>query len=215
MQVSDTARCALAMVMTLAATSVAAPDEAGTVDPQQWLSARGVTGAPLDPGVEGCVEHDVGTSRERALLCDEVVEASGKNTKNPVYRVVTHRVVLVVRAHKIVPVLDVETTIQVLDGPPPSIGRAGVRKHDAILALDLTIASDGLSATVGDKTDPTWNVHESCNDTRVDTPRDRGMAEWMAFDHELIRRLCNGRGTYVWKHDRFELVPRKIGPKHP
>jgi hypothetical protein len=208
--------CALGAVMTFASTSVAAP--AVTVeDPRQWLSAQGVTDAPLAPwGVDGCIERVVGTSRERALLCDEVVSATGANPDNPVYRVVTHGVVLVVRARKIVVLLDVETAIQVLDGPAPSMGRDGGWKNDAILALDLTIAADGMSATVGDTTDPKWHLRQSCKDTRVYTPtqddRDRGRAEWMAFDNEWIRRLCNGRGTYVWRDDRF--VPRKTGPRH-
>lgn len=199
-------RCALVLLMTtFVATASAAP--APVDDVQAWLAARGVTASPLEPwGVGNCVEQDVGKRHERALVCEEVVDASAGSRDNPVYRVVTHRVALVVRARKIVPVLDVETTIQVLDAIPRRIGKGGVQ-HDAILALSVTIAGDGMSATVGDNTDPAWESRESCKDVHVYKPtkedRDNGMVEWNTFDNGLLRRLCSRRGTYVWKGDRF------------
>ncbi|MGE5181372.1 MAG: hypothetical protein ACM31C_04900 [Acidobacteriota bacterium] len=194
-------RLALAVaVTTLAGTAAAAP-----ADPRAWLAARGVTAPPLAPwGVAGCVEQVVGAAHERALSCDEVVEVTAGSRDAPVYRVVTHHVVLVVRAKQLVPVLDVETTLQALDGPPPALGRDGVWTHEAILALDLTIAADGMSATLADKTDPAWRQHESCK-----RPPVRGADAWAAFDNQWLRQLCSRRGTYVWKAGRFVPAARR------
>ena len=125
-----------AVAMT-AAVLVACPTAANAeqVDfAREWFRARGVKGPK---NLTDCIELVVGTSREQALVCDE--SHAGPATKKYTHGLVTQRrVVRVVRAAKIVSVLDVETS------------RADVSWSLPELALELRIADDGMSAVTID-----------------------------------------------------------------
>jgi hypothetical protein len=175
----------------------------------EWLSPRGATGS-LDRfgNVWGCVEIVVGTAREPALVCDEAQEPSRGKDETSVYRVVTHRVAFVVRAHKIVTVLDVEWRLEALDAPHPGPGRSS----PAIIELQLTIAPDGMSATLEDAR---ADMMDACpaEIPSARTPQKQGekgeLDAWRAFDDELERRMCNARGGFIWKAGRFVRAPRR------
>lgn len=167
-------------VLTAFARAAAAEEP---VDAEQWLRARHVQGE-IDPSRApfGCREVLVGKPRETALLCTEVEEVSAGSKDEPVYRVITHQTLTIVRASTAITVLDAETTLQSFDANPGM---------PAILALALHIAPDGLSATIA----PT--DRDICKNLRA------GKDAWERFDFEIERRMCKARGTYAWRNGRF------------
>ncbi len=145
------------------------------VDLEKWLRARGVMGE-IDPLRQpfGCRELVVGKAREAALACVEIEEVSSGGGEYPIVLVVTHQTVNVVRAGKVVVVLDASTRLEPFDGLP------GLR---ALLELQLRLAPDGMSATL-----------------EADCQARRGAG----FEADLERRMCDARGSYMWAHGRFE-----------
>jgi hypothetical protein len=142
----------------------------------------------------------VGAAREDALRCTDAVEV-GEGGENDlwVYRMVEHEIVRVVRAGKVVDILDVATSIHSVDAPPPPPGR----ESRGFVNLELDVASDGMSATVValDPKVDCQRVHESPPEPEADyAAMARG---WDKFDNKWITRICNGRGTFVWKGRRF------------
>jgi hypothetical protein len=175
----------VAPIILVAAFAVTAAADDEPIDAQKWLSARGVEGE-IDPvrSPFGCSEIAVGKPRERALLCVEVEETIAGTEAEPVYRVITHQTLTVVRASTAITVLDAETALQALDanpGMPPLIGAT------------LRIAPDGLSAKIEMKSPDTCK--------HLTTPKD----PWERFDFDVRRRMCGARGTYAWKNGRFRL----------
>lgn len=151
-------------------------------DPNQWFVSKGVSqpgGQFGDSG--GCVELVVGPAREDALLCDEMEEFRCEH--GPACWVFTRSIVRVVRAGKIVPVLDVKTQVLGFDtGPPPFV------------EVRLTIAANGMSVTVADSPEQRT---DSCKGAGMDADRNYLAAR---------RRVCRSRGAFRWKHNRFERV---------
>lgn len=176
-------------------------DEAELVDPAEWLRAHGAKEGSLDKFnyASGCVSIVVGAAREAALLCTDIEDVSAGDDQNPVYRVVSHQIVRVVRAGKVVAVLDVRTRLEPLDGPVPPPGQP----WHGIVDLELAIAPDGMSARV-DSVDPATKC-QARDALRGTTDKEYAREDraWIMFDDEWITRICNGRGRYIWKSGRF------------
>jgi hypothetical protein len=151
-----------------------------------------------DSGTPNCIKVVVGSAREKGTLCDEFHESLWR---------VTHQYVRVVRAGKSVRVLDVPTKIEGFD--------------NGILMLQqrLRIATDGMSAGTVDVTStdrptmgpampgrryPRHGLVDSC-DHRPD-PKDDERVYGAPSYNEARRPFCEGRGSYRWSGDRFELV---------
>jgi hypothetical protein len=171
------------------------------IDPREWFEAHGAKGS-LDAYANswGCASIAVGAAREDALRCTDAVEV-GEGGENDlwVYRMVEHEIVRVVRAGKVVDILDVATSIHSVDAPPPPPGR----ESRGFVNLELDVASDGMSATVValDPKVDCQRVHESPPEPEADyAAMARG---WDKFDNKWITRICNGRGAFVWKGRRF------------
>jgi len=177
-------------------------DEAELIDPVKWFSAHGAKQESLDKfdGSYGCVSIIVGAARESALLCTDIEETSRGHDDTLVYRVVTHQIVRVVRAGKVVTVLDVRTRLESLDGAAPRPGEP----PQGIVDLKLSITPDGLSATV-DALDPEADCQARDAVPVVKAEGEDAAQEraWAAFDREWETRICNGRGSYIWKGRRF------------
>lgn len=152
------------------------------MDPNQWFSSRGVSGPTGEFGDSGgCVELVVGTAREHALLCDEMEEF--RCDQGPACWVFTHSIVRVVRAGKIVPVLDVKTQVLGFDtGPPPFV------------EVRLSVAANGMSATISDSPEERT---DDCKGVGIDADKNYLAAR---------RRVCVSRGAFRWKRDRFVRV---------
>jgi len=117
------------------------------------------------------------------LLCDETREGGGEPPPGP--WVETHRVVRVVRAGKIVSVLDVTTMVQGFDSGHPR------------LKLQLTFSADGMSATLEDR-----GVLQGRSGGTEEVDPSEGCKT--GTGGEFLRRLCKGRGAFQWKAGRFE-----------
>lgn len=139
---------------------------------------------------QNCVELVVGTAREEAVLCDEIVVDG--------YWRVTDQVVRVVRARKSVPVLDVLTKIE------------GGDSGAIWLEQRVRIASNGLSATVdgvpitdvapaGRQSDQP-GPFEDCNHA---SDWKGSVIEGVPRYRDLRRRSCNALGAYKWNGRRF------------
>jgi hypothetical protein len=194
-----------------------APADAGTreeealapaddwIEAREWLAAHGAKG-DLEPfaNAYGCASFVVGSAREPAVSCVEVEDVSAGGDENPVYRVVSHRIVRVVRNAKVVSVLDVMTRIEALDGPVALPGE----ESRGFLDLDVTIARDGMSAKVV-PLDPKTDCHApaaSPDPAPVGDDDKEFLAQnraWIDFDSKWEAKMCKQRGTYVWKSGRF------------
>lgn len=145
-----------------------------------WLTARGAT-LPRD-GVDGdsCEETTVGPAREAALACDVLQE--GGRYEPPGFWMSTHRVFRVVRAGKIVTVLDVQKMLQGFDSGWPR------------LVLQIELSADGKKVVVEDRGVVSGGPLAQRGPEESCTPKPGG---------DFIRRLCAGRGTYQWRGGRY------------
>jgi hypothetical protein len=120
-----------------------------------------------------------------------------------VYRVITHKIVRVVRTGTVVSVFDVRTRIEALDGPVPPPGE----ESHGFLDLEVTIARDGRTATVAglDPTDchPPAPSHDAVPVTEEDKEFAAEAREWIAFDSKWEKTICKQLGKYAWKSGRF------------
>ena len=171
------------------------------IDPREWFAAHGAKQA-LDEydSSGGCSELVVGVARDAALLCTDVKDVSRGHDDTLVYRVVTHQIVRLVRAGKIVTALDVETRLESLDGPVAPPGK----RTRGIVELTLSLAADGMSAIVV-PFDPESDCRSAdpAGVTSVQPDDDAQTRAWVAFDDQWIKRICKGRGTYAWNGHRF------------
>jgi hypothetical protein len=136
-----------------------------------------------------CRKLVVGPAREPASLCEEVATS---------YWHVTRQVVSAMRAGKSVTVLDVPTKVE------------GDDSGAIMLELKVTIARDGMSATVegmpirtGGPPTSQPGPEEDCDTASdwTDSPLERGHG--VTPYRELRRRMCAARGTYRWSGGRF------------
>jgi hypothetical protein len=165
-----------------------------------WLATRGVTGTPEDLA-QSCAELVVGADHEPAILCylTEDVTRAIRGSDMPAYRVVERNLVRVVRANKLVTLLDVPLRFQALDAPP--------RPLDAPpLPSRFEVAPDGQSIQVGIPDDDAV-----CKDVANRAARalarlaagDKEGRAWIVLDRDLQTRVCAARGRYVWRGGRF------------
>jgi hypothetical protein len=145
-----------------------------------------------------CTKIDVGAPPEEALVCSEIEHVRATVGATHVYRVQFRRRVRVVRANRVVVILDVVETVTPLD------------KFDLedpnLLDLDLQFASDGLSATLDDS-----NAQSAVGCTAalgsLSGGGDPVSSKWNAFDLALLKSACAARGRYVWKTGAFSREP--------
>jgi hypothetical protein len=180
-------------------------------DPVEWLAARGVANPALAAGknVYRCAEVSVGSPPEVGMLCSEAQEVSRGQGPSAVYRVLEHRKLKVVRSKKPVVVLDAIETVSQLDKE--------FSAHVDIVNLEVNVATDGLSVTVGE---PSSEVdlgngerrpRVTCDEARAAAAPapddDPVLRRWHLFDQELISRACSARGRWVWNAGRFAHAP--------
>ena len=152
-------------------------------DTTAWLTARGVEDADTELGdVCCCVEVRVGKPAETALDCREARAGGAPESAD----IAIAEVIRVVRAHKVVKVLDAWTGLENLDMP---IGR-GVRPW---LDLPVTIDRTGRTLTIAS---PSASMYD-CSHKRGEP----------VFDGWL-ERVCASRGTYRWSGGRFVRASR-------
>src|SRR5437016_6339991 len=111
----------------------------------------------------------------------------------------------VVRSKRPVVVLDVVETVSQLDKE--------IADQDDILNLEVSLAADGLSMTVQDRSSDFDMANGerrrrvSCDQARAATgssANDPIGRRWDRFDRELVSRACLARGRWVWTAGRFE-----------
>jgi len=146
-------------------------------DGDAWLVAHGSKDPEKRLGNACCcVEVRVGRPAERALDCKE--EEPGGEPESA--DIAVKEVIRVVRAGKVVKVLDAWVGLENLDRP---------YRSPPWLALRLAVDASGRAATIVDPGDSRY----ACKGAR------RGSAE---FDRWL-ERVCASRGTYRWRGGRF------------
>ena len=97
-----------------------------------------------------------------------------------------------------VTLIDVPVKSEALDGIPLPLNAKRKPWHP------FEVASDGLSIVVGDPKEAAGcrNRHaRDSNDGRSKSLSDR---VWASLDRDLEDRICNARGTYVWRSRRFQ-----------
>jgi len=133
-----------------------------------------------------CVEVVVGSPAEHALRCseEESIPTEGAD-------IAVREVIRVVRAGKVVKVLEAWAAVENLDLPPGSL---------PAIKVQLTIDRSGRTATIVDA-----DGRNACRAlprlTADSTRADRAYRKSMD-------RVCAGRGTYRWRGGRFVRATR-------
>ena len=158
-----------------------APAPTPSIEPTNWLIAHGAR-EPVDETVRqqgygdggDCSELRVGPAHERALQCVE----ENDNSAEGGYWAVFDRVVLLVRAGKVVKVLDVPVSF--------TSGDSGY----TAFKLDLRIAADGNSATL----EP-----DRCYACPLGIAKHETNGRFPTVN-DVILEMCAASGVYRW-HD--------------
>ena len=157
-------------------------------DPAAWLSARGVKDPAKQLGDTCCcVEVSVGSASEHALRCSEATSIPTEGAD-----IAVREVIRVVRAGKVVKVLEAWTALENLDLPPRS---------PPALKLELAIAPSARTATIVDAGGSRNRCDELPPRTKAVTAADRVYRTWRD-------RICASRGTYRWGGGRFVHAAR-------
>jgi len=188
------------LLLLLVGAGTARADE---LDVGTWLEARGASADPessFNWQNAMCSEVAVGPHREAALECyeEEYVSRPIPGEAVPANRNVVHVLLRVVRARKLVTLIDVPVRTFSEDAQPRPITVAPPPWHP------FEIAKDGLSIVVGDPDDAA-----GCK-SLASAPRSKGTTEeriWAALRADLEGRICNARGRYVWTRGRFSRKP--------
>ena len=151
-------------------------------------------------GDDSCDAITVGPKQEAAVKCytQEDVSRPIAGDDEPAFRVVDHYLIRVARDHQVVTVIDVPVKSEALDGIPPPPGAKRPPWHP------FEVAADGMSIVVGDPKEAAAcrNRHaRASNDGRSQSLGDR---VWAKLDRDLEDRICDARGTYVWRRGRFQ-----------
>lgn len=175
-------RLAASVVVVLAGSALASPAAAKDVDdPQAWLTEHGVKDAASQLGDACCcVEVSVGRPAEAALSCREARAGGHAESAD----IAVTQVIRVVRAHKVVKVLEAWVELANLDLP---------RGSGPWIDLRVTIDRTGRALTIVDP----GGAHYDCVHARGSTEFDA----WLA-------RVCASRGTYRWSGGRFVRAAR-------
>ena len=156
-------------------------------DPGAWLSARGVKDPAKQLGDTCCcAEVSVGGAfRARAALQrgDRHPDRGSRHRRQEVIRVV--------RARKVVKVLEVWTALENLDLPPRSA---------PALKLELAIDHSARTATIVDA--------DGRNRCDALPPRTKAMTPADRVYRTSMDRICASRGTYRWRGGRYVRAAR-------
>lgn len=181
--------CVFALAILTRSAAGQAPTGANKAAPiyaDEWLKAHGATES-LDgiDGGWGCVEVAVGPDKTPCLVCSIHDEVSRDAGTEPVFRALVRRVARLVRAGKVVTVLDVITNLDVYDAAGPN--------WPSIFELDLRIK--GSVAVLDD--------HGTCAKLPARKSGDESQVAWHNLDRDVAARMCKARGTYRYKRGRF------------
>jgi hypothetical protein len=156
---------------------------------------------PVDlVGGDSCVSIPVGPNHEPAAQCytQEDVSRPIAGDDMPAFRVVDHYVIRVARDHEIVTLIDVPVKAEALDGIPLPLNAKRKPWHP------FEVATDGMSILVGDPAEAAACRNRHARDPNDGRPKSLSDRVWAALDRDLEDRVCNARGTYVWRHARFQ-----------
>jgi hypothetical protein len=153
--------------------------------PDAWFTAHGAT-APSKELQQPCccIEITVGSPGELGLRC---LDAEGVNDHESA-QIGVRTVIQVVRAKKVVKVLDAWTGFLNMDSPahtPPMIDS------------DVTFDKTGRTATVTES----GKGRLKCDHLDKPSPQD---GDFERIRRQWIDRVCASRGTYHWRGGRYQ-----------
>jgi hypothetical protein len=151
-------------------------------------------------GDDSCTALTVGPAHEAAVKCytQEDVSRPIAGDDMPAFRVLDHYLIRVARDHQVVTLIDVPVKAEALDGIPLPLNAKRKPWHP------FDVAPDGKSIVVGDPGEAAACRNRHARATNDGRPRSLGDRVWAALDRDLEDRICNARGTYVWRGRRFQ-----------